>query len=324
MPTALITGITGQDGSWLADLLLERGYEVHGTVRRASTDNTERIAHCLDRVHLHWADMTDADSLTRVVMEVQPDEVYNLAAQSHVAVSFDLPVYTADVVALGTVRLLDAVRIHCPGARFYQASTSEIFGNAGAPQNEQTPLHPRNPYAAAKAYAFHITRNYRDAWGMHISNGILFNHESERRGENFVTRKITRAVGRIAVGTQTELHLGNLDARRDWGHAEDYVEAMWRMLQQPRGADLVIATGTSHSVRDFCEQAFDVAGLQWEDHVRIDPRFIRPADVDDLVGDASLARTELGWSPSIDFSGLVRRMVEHDIALARAEARPCT
>jgi GDPmannose 4,6-dehydratase len=319
MPVALITGITGQDGSYLADALVEKGYDVHGIVRRASTDNTSRIAHLHGRIALHHADMTDGDSLSRVVQLCRPDEIYNLAAQSHVAVSFEMPVYTADVVALGTARLLLAMREHAPRARFYQASTSEIFGRAPAPQNEDTPLHPRNPYAAAKAYAYHLTRNFREAYGLHISNGILFNHESERRGEQFVTRKITRAVGRIAAGLQDRLALGNLDARRDWGHAEDYVDAMWRMLQQDAPADYVIATGVAHSVREFCEVAFAHVGLDWSRYVTIDERFLRPADVDELIGDASRARAALGWAPHHDFHSLVARMVDHDLALARSE-----
>ncbi|MCB9676785.1 MAG: GDP-mannose 4,6-dehydratase [Alphaproteobacteria bacterium] len=320
MPTALVTGITGQDGSWLADLLVERGYEVHGIVRRASVDNRHRIAHLEGRVHLHWGDLTDADSLVRAVRAAKPDEVYNLAAQSHVAVSFELPVHTADVVALGAARLLEAVRTLCPEARFYQASTSEMFGAAEGPISEDTPFHPRNPYGAAKVYAFHLCRMYREAYGMHVSNGILFNHESERRGEAFVTRKITRAVGRIVAGTQSRLALGNLDARRDWGHAADYVDAMWRMLQRPEGGDYVVATGVSHAVRDFCERAFAAAGLDWREHVDIDPRFQRPMDIPDLVGDASLARETLGWAPTIDFDTLVGRMVAHDIELARKQA----
>ncbi|MEZ4319790.1 MAG: GDP-mannose 4,6-dehydratase [Myxococcota bacterium] len=320
MPTALITGITGQDGSWLADLLVAKGYDVHGVVRRSSCDNTHRIAHLDGQITLHHAEMTDDTSLLRVVRDTEPDEVYNLAAQSHVGVSFEVPVYTADVVALGTARLLEAVRVARPEARFYQASSSEMFGSSPGPQSESTPFHPRNPYAVAKVFAFHLTRNHREAWGLHTSNGILFNHESERRGDRFVTRKITRAVGRIAAGTQRELVLGNLEARRDWGHAADYVDAMWRMLQQPEGGDYVVATGVSHSVRDFCERAFAVAGLDWRDHVRTDPSFLRPADIDDLVGDASRARETLGWEPSVDFDGLVHRMVTHDLELARREA----
>ncbi len=320
MPVALITGITGQDGSYLAEALVGRGYSVHGIVRRASTDNTGRIAHLDGQIALHHADMTDGDSLSRVVQLCQPDEIYNLAAQSHVAVSFEMPVYTADVVALGAARLLHAMREHCPDARFYQASTSEIFGRAPAPQNEDTPLHPRNPYAAAKAYAYHLTRNFRESYGLHISNGILFNHESERRGEQFVTRKITRAVGRIAAGLQKTLALGNLEARRDWGHAEDYVDAMWRMVQLDEPGDYVVATGVSHSVRDFCEAAFARAGLNWEDHVTVDERFLRPADIAELIGDPTRAREALGWSARHDFSALVARMVDHDIELARSEA----
>lgn len=322
MPTALISGITGQDGSYLADLLIAKGYRVHGLVRRSSNDNTERLRLALatEQLTLHWGEMTDALSLRRVVDEVEPDEVYNLAAQSHVGVSFEVPVYTGDVVALGTTRLLEAVRACVPDARFYQASSCEVFGRADqSPQSEATPFRPRNPYAAAKAYAFHITRNYREAYGMHTSNGILFNHESERRGERFVTRKITRAVGRIVAGTQQFLYLGNLEARRDWGHAEDHVEAMWRMLQREEGDDFIVAMGVSHSVKDFAQAAFAVVDLDWEDHVRVDPKFLRPADIPELIGDPSRAREHLDWAPRHDFEMLVERMVRHDVALAEGE-----
>lgn len=318
MPTALITGITGQDGSYLAERLLERGYDVHGTLRRASSPNTHRIDH-LEGVTLHIADLTDEASLRQAVRASRPDEIYNLAAQSDVAVSWKQPTYTADVVALGTFRLLEILRQDAPGTRFYQASTSEIFGASPGPQDENTPFLPGNPYAVAKTCAFHAVRLHREAYGLHASNGILFNHESERRGERFVTRKITRAVGRIVAGTQRELALGNLDARRDWGHALDYVDAMWRMLQLDDPTDLVIATGTSHSVRDFVERAFGVAGLDWEAHVRIDPAFVRPVDVPDLRGNPARARERIDWSPTIDFDTLVERMVRHDITLAKAE-----
>jgi GDPmannose 4,6-dehydratase len=322
MATALITGVTGQDGSYLAELLVAKGYAVHGTRRRSSTPHTARIDHLLASgdLQLHEADLTDASSLRAVVAAVRPDEVYNLAAQSNVGTSWALPVHTADVVALGTTRLLEAVRLEVPDARFYQASTCEIFGLAPAPQDESTALHPRNPYAVAKAYAFHAVVNHREAYGLHAANGILFNHESERRGEDFVTRKITRAVGRIVAGSQQELSLGTLDARRDWGHAADYVDAMWRMLQLDTPTDLVVATGVSHSVADFVQRAFAVAGLDWQEHVRIDPALVRPIDVPELRGDARLAAERIGWRPTIDFDALVERMVTHDIALAASEA----
>ncbi|MCA9568348.1 MAG: GDP-mannose 4,6-dehydratase [Myxococcales bacterium] len=322
MKTALITGITGQDGSWLAELLLAKGYAVHGTVRRTSTPGDSRLLPFLDRLVLHPADMTDAGSLRDAVAACRPDEVYNLAAQSHVGTSWAMPAYTTDVAGLGAVRLLDAVRAEAPSARVYQASTCEIFGASPAPQCEATPLAPRNPYAVGKAAAYHAVRNHRDAYGMFAVNGILFNHESERRGERFVTRKITRAVGRIVAGTQGSLALGNLDARRDWGHAEDYVEAMWRMLQLDAPEDLVVATGVSHSVQDFVEAAFTAAGLDWREHVTTDPALVRPIDIPELVGDASRARERIGWSPRVGFDALVRRMVDHDVRLARVE-RDC-
>lgn len=318
---ALITGVTGQDGSWLAELLVERGYQVHGLVRRASVPTTARIEHLVQagRIELHLGEITDQASIEAILARCGPTEVYHLAAQSDVALSFELPVYTADVVALGTARLLEAVRKEAPAARVYNACSSEIFGNASGPQDEATPLRPRNPYAAAKAHGHELCRIHREAYGTFVASGILFNHESERRGERFVTRKITRAVGRIRAGLQDTLELGNLEARRDWGHAQDYVEAMWQMLQQDVPGDYVIATGVSHSVRDFCVQAFELAGLHWSDHVRTASHLLRPTDVDDLIGDASRAHRELGWAPRTTFDALIRRMVEHDIALAECE-----
>ncbi|MGE0431434.1 MAG: GDP-mannose 4,6-dehydratase [Planctomycetota bacterium] len=328
---ALITGITGQDGSYLAELLLDKGYEVHGIVRRASTFTTGRIDHIYvdphskgARLFLHYGDLSD-DSGLRVVLErVKPHEVYNLGAQSHVRVSFDQPVYTADVVALGTLRLLEAVRdmqqyVKWP-IRFYQASSSEIYGKVvETPQTETTPLHPRSPYACAKAYAFHQVVNYRESYGMFAVNGILFNHESPRRGETFVTRKITRAATRIKEGLQQKLFLGNLEAKRDWGFAGDYVDAMWRMLQADTPEDFVVATGKTYSVQAFLEAAFGQLDLDWRAHVEQDPRYFRPAEVDLLLGDASKARRVLGWEPQVDFAGLVKMMVEADHRLARQE-----
>jgi len=330
MKKALITGITGQDGSYLSELLLQKGYEVHGIVRRASTFTTDRIDHLYRdphdpeaRLFLHYGDLADGTGLRRILETVQPDEIYNLGAQSHVKVSFDQPEYTADVVATGTLRLLEAVRdyVHHSGrmVRFYQAGSSEMFGAAPPPQSEATPFHPRSPYAVAKVAACWYARNYREAYGLFICNGILFNHESERRGETFVTRKITRALTRIKLGLQDKLYLGNLDARRDWGHAADFVEAMWRMLQQPVPDDYVVATGESHSVREFLETAAAILDLDWEAVVEVDPRYFRPAEVDHLLGDATKAREKLGWSPRIGFAELVRRMVTHDLELARQE-----
>ena len=317
---ALITGITGQDGSYLAELLLEKGYAVHGLVRRASTFNTSRIDHIRDRIALHYGDLVDSTSLYQVLKTVEPDEVYNLAAQSHVRVSFELPEYTCDVTAAGVGRLLEALRNTCPNARFYQASSSELYGKVEeTPQKETTRFHPRSPYAAAKAYAFYLTQNYREAYGMFACNGILFNHESPRRGENFVTRKITRAVGRIACGTQRTLELGNLDALRDWGYAADYVVAMWQMLQLDAPDDYVVATGEAHSVTEFLQLAFSRAGLDWREHVVTNPRFLRPAEVDLLLGDPSKARAKFNWLPTVSFKGLVERMVDADIELARRE-----
>ena len=330
MPRALITGITGQDGSYLTELLLSKRYEVHGVVRRASTFNTDRIDHLYRDPHeaqvplvLHHGDLTDGAVLRRIIREVQPDEVYNLGAQSHVRVSFDEPEYTADSVAMGTLRLLEAVRDEMQALgkeiRLYQAGSSEMYGAAPSPQNERTPFYPRSPYAVAKVAAHWFAVNFREAYGLFISNGILFNHESPRRGETFVTRKITRAIGRIKCGLQDKVYLGNLDARRDWGFAGDYVEAMWLMLQSETPADFVIATGESHSVREFLEEAFGCAGLQWKDHVEFDPRYLRPTEVDDLRGDASKARRELGWAPRVGFHQLVQDMVAADTALAQGE-----
>lgn len=326
---ALITGITGQDGSYLAEVLLDKGYEVHGIIRRASSFNTARIDHLYRdphdqraRLFLHHGDLSDGSVLGRLLSEIQPEEVYNLAAQSHVRTSFDLPVYTGDVTGLGTVRLLEAMRQAGVSARFYQASSSELYGRVHeVPQTEATPFHPRSPYACAKAYAFHITRNYREAYGLFAVNGILFNHESPRRGETFVTRKITRAVGRIKMGLQDTLFLGNLDAKRDWGYAPEFVDAMWRMLQVNEPDDFVIATGETHSVREFLDAAFGVIDMDWNDHVRIDPKYERPSEVDLLVGDPTRASEKLGWEPNVTFQELVRIMVEADLELAAREAR---
>lgn len=321
MPKALITGITGQDGSYLAEFLMAKGYEVHGLKRRASSFNTDRVDHLYEdshnsgaRLFLHFADLNDASSLAAPLQDIRPDEVYNLGAQSHVRVSFDIPEYTADVVAMGTVRLLEAIRRSKLDCRFYQASSSEMFGSTPPPQSEETRFHPRSPYACGKVFAHQITVNYRESYGLHACCGILFNHESPRRGETFVTRKITRGVAQIKLGLQDKLYLGNLDARRDWGFAGDYVEAMWAMLQQERPGDYVIGTGESHSVRDFVEAAFAHAGLDWHDHVRIDARYFRPAEVDDLRADCTKSRRELGWRARTGFRELVQMMVDADIA----------
>jgi GDPmannose 4,6-dehydratase len=322
MRRALITGITGQDGSYLAEILLAKGYEVHGLVRRASTFNTQRIDHIRDRLTLHYGDLVDSTSLFRALKAADPHEIYNLAAQSHVRVSFEMPEYTCDVTAAGVGRLLEAIRVTGCTARFYQASSSELYGKVKEiPQTESTPFHPRSPYAAAKAYAFYLTQNYREAHGMFCANGILFNHESPRRGENFVTRKITRAVGRIAAGTQKKVALGNLEAKRDWGFAGDYVEAMWKMLQENEPDDYVIATGETHSVKEFLALAFGRAGLDWESYVESDARHLRPTEVDLLLGDASKARKSLGWEPKVSFQALVEMMVDADVELAKREAR---
>ncbi len=330
MKRALITGITGQDGSYLSELLLAKGYQVHGIVRRASNFNTDRIDHLfLDlhnpdaRLFLHYGDLTDSSCLTGIFETAQPDEVYNLGAQSHVGVSFRQPEYTVDVDALGTLRLLEAVREYQrrggSTVRFYQAGTSEMFGSSPAPQSEQTPFHPRSPYAAAKLYSHWQVINYREAYDLFAANGILFNHESERRGETFVTRKITRAATRIKLGLQDKLYLGNLDARRDWGHAEDFVDAMWRILQHEQPDDFVIATGSSHSIRDLAALAFARVDLDYQEFVEIDPRYFRPSEVEHLHGDPTRAREVLGWEPKVTFEQLVHRMVDSDLSLARQE-----
>jgi GDPmannose 4,6-dehydratase len=321
VPKALLTGISGQDGSYLAELLLDKGYEVHGIVRRSSTFNTHRIDHLYRDPHetgvklfTHYGDLADSVSLAKLLYELQPDEIYHLGSQSHVRVSFDIPEYTFDITGGGTLRILEAIRESGVQPRFYQASSSEMFGSAPPPQSETTPFHPRSPYAVAKVAAFWATVNYREAYGLFAANGILFNHESPRRGETFVTRKVTRAVARIRAGLQDKLYLGNLDARRDWGYAPDYVEAMWLMLQADEPEDFVIATGETHSVREFVEAAFEHAGLEWEPHVEIDPRYFRPSEVDELLGDASKAAERLGWRPKVAFDELVKIMVDADIA----------
>ncbi|MGV3618903.1 MAG: GDP-mannose 4,6-dehydratase [Fimbriimonas sp.] len=330
MKKALVTGVTGQDGSYLSELLLREGYEVHGIIRRTSTFNTDRIDHLFSepptlhaKVQLHYGDLADGTGLRRILEQVQPDEVYNLGAQSHVGISFLQPEYTVDIDALGTLRLLEAIRDYGRRAgrlpRFYQAGTSEMFGASPPPQSEATPFYPRSPYAAAKVYAYWQTINYREAYGMFAANGILFNHESERRGENFVTRKITRAAARIKMGLQDKLYLGNLDSKRDWGHAEDYVEAIWLILQQDAPDDYVIATGASHSVKDFVERVFGRLDLDWERHVLIDSRFFRPTEVKELQGDPTKAFEKLGWRPKVGIDGLVARMVDNDLELARQE-----
>ena len=313
---ALITGITGQDGSYLAEFLLDQGYEIFGMVRRSSTVTFERIAHLQDRITMVYADLLDQASMIEVLREHRPDEVYNLAAQSFVQTSFSQPVLTGETTALGVTRLLDAIRIVDPDVRFYQASSSEMFGKVQAvPQTETTPFWPRSPYAVAKVYAYWATVNYRESYGMHASNGILFNHESPRRGETFVTRKITRAVAAVARGQQDALYLGNLDAKRDWGYAREYVEGMWRMLQQPEGGDYVLATNETHTVQEFCEVAFGHAGLDWKKFVKFDPRYERPAEVDLLIGDPAKAKGELGWEPKTKFAALAKLMVDADLAL---------
>lgn len=328
MKRALITGITGQDGSYLTELLIEKGYEVFGIVRRSSSFNTDRIDHLYQdphepgtRLRMFYGDLNDSSSLNTILRKTEPDEIYNLGAQSHVRVSFDVPEYTGDVTGLGTVRILEAIRDTGIKPKFYQASSSELFGRVReTPQTELTPFYPRSPYACAKAYAYHITVNYRESYGLFACNGILFNHESERRGETFVSRKITRAATRIKLGLQERLYLGNLDARRDWGYAKDYVEAMWMMLQADEPDDFVIATGENYSVRDFLTEAFSYLDLDWEKYVETDPRYYRPAEVDLLLGDPSKARRVLGWEPKVSFKELVRIMVDHDLELARLES----
>jgi GDPmannose 4,6-dehydratase len=327
MKTALITGITGQDGSYLAELLLKKGYMVHGLIRRASTFNTERIDHLyqdphVDKTHLrlHYGDLSDSVSLLKLIYEIQPEEIYHLGAQSHVRVSFDIPEYTGDVTGLGTIRILDAIRQTGSKARFYQASSSEMYGLVQAvPQTETTPFYPRSPYAAAKVYSYWVTVNYRESYNIHASNGILFNHESPRRGETFVTRKITRAVARIKAGLQSELFLGNLDAKRDWGYAPEYVDAMWLMLQQDKPDDYVVATGETHTVREFLIESFGHAGLDWEKYVKFDARYLRPTEVDLLIGDPSKAKKQLGWEPKTKFKDLVRIMTDADITTLEKE-----
>ncbi len=329
MKKALITGITGQDGSYLAELLLAKGYEVHGLIRRASTFNTRRIDHIYHDPHntgeevkltLHYGDVSQSEALLDVIYNYRPDEVYHLAAQSHVRVSFDMPEYTGDVTGLGTIRILEAIRKSGSKARFYQASSSELYGSSHPPQNEDTPFRPQSPYAAAKLYAYWVTKQYRDGYGIFASNGILFNHESPRRGETFVTRKITRALANIVKGTQKHLYLGNLDAKRDWGYAPDYVAAMWKMMQHDEAGDFVIGTGEAHSVREFLDESFGYLNLDWHEYVRIDPRYFRPNEVDYLLADPSKAIREIGWTPRVSFKELVRIMVDADMELVDLES----
>ena len=324
MKKAFITGITGQDGSYLAELLLEKGYEVHGLIRRASTFNTSRIDHIFkdphesgSRLHLHYGDLTDAAGMTNLVRDIAPDEIYNLAAQSHVMVSFSMPTYTANVDAVGTITLLEAIRSSGINTRFYQASTSELFGSTPPPQNEQSMFRPRSPYAAAKLYAYWATVNYREAYGIHATNGILFNHESPRRGETFVTRKITRAVAAISNGSQKKLFLGNLNAIRDWGYAKEYVESMWLMLQQDSPDDYVVATGVGATIEQFCEVAFDHAGLNWRDFVEVDSNYFRPTEVDALIGNPAKAHEKLGWEANTKWDKLARLMVDSDLNIRK-------
>jgi GDPmannose 4,6-dehydratase len=320
---ALITGITGQDGSYLAELLLEKGYEVHGLVRRSSSFNTWRIDHVRDRLALHYGDLVDQNSLIRTIESIGPEEVYNLGAQSHVKVSFEMPEYTVNVTAMGVLRLLDAVREIGLEARVYQAGSSEMYGLVQeTPQSEKTSFHPRSPYGVAKVFGHWMAVNYREGYGMHVSNGILFNHESPRRGENFVTRKITMGIAAIKTGRMRELRLGNLDAKRDWGYARDYVEAMWLMLQQEKPDDYVVATGETHSVREFLEEAFSHVGLHWQEYVKVDPKYFRPAEVDQLLGDPTKARAKLGWTPKVTFKNLVRLMVDADMETGGVPIRP--
>jgi GDPmannose 4,6-dehydratase len=326
--TALISGITGQDGSFLAELLLEKDYDVYGIIRRSSSFNTERIDHLYQdphekgtRLRLLYGDLNDSSSLNTILRQTQPDEIYNMGAQSHVRVSFDIPEYTGEVTGLGTVRFLEAIREIGIKPKFYQASSSELYGKVfETPQTETTPFYPRSPYACAKAYAYYITVNYRESYGLFACNGILFNHESERRGETFVSRKITRAATRIKLGLQDKLYMGNIDARRDWGYARDYVEAMWMIMNAEEPDDYVVATGETHSVREFLEKTFGYLDLDWEKYVEIDPRYFRPAEVDLLLGDASKVREKLGWEPKVTFDDLVKLMTDHDLQLAKQEA----
>lgn len=325
---AFITGITGQDGSYLTELLLSKGYEVHGLIRRSSSFNTGRIDHIYEDPHapnpklkLHYGDLTDGVNLTNLIREIEPHEVYNLGAQSHVAVSFTLPQYTGQVDAIGAVALLESIRASGVKTRYYQASTSELYGSTPPPQNEVSPFRPRSPYAAAKLMAYWCTVNYREGYGLHATNGILFNHESPRRGETFVTRKITRAVAKISQGSKEKLYLGNLDAIRDWGYAKEYVESMWLMLQQDEPDDYVVATGIGATVKDFCEVAFNRVGLNWQDHVEIDERYVRPTEVDALIGDPSKAQQKLGWKAATDWRGLAELMVDADVEMVKAKSR---
>ena len=331
MKKALIFGITGQDGSYLAELLLGKGYEVHGVIRRASTFNTTRIDHLYRdphvngvSMHLHYGDLSDANTIRKLIYKIQPDEIYNLGAQSHVRVSFDIPEYTGNITGLGTLRILEAIKDYEEHSgkkvKFYQASSSEMFGSAPPPQNEKTPFEPRSPYGVAKVYSYYTTKNYRDAYGIFAANGILFNHESPRRGETFVTRKITRGIARIKAGLDKKIYLGNLDAKRDWGYAPEYVEAMWLMLQQPKADDFVIGTGESHSVRDFLDEAFKCAGIDdWNGFVEVDPRYYRPTEVEHLVADNTKAKEKLGWQPKVKFPELVKMMVDADLAAVEEE-----
>jgi GDPmannose 4,6-dehydratase len=329
MKKALIVGITGQDGSYLAELLLSKGYEVHGLIRRSSTFNTDRIDHLYQDRHnkevklfLHYGDLSEGSRLVSLIGELKPDEIYNLGAQSHVRVSFDEPEYTGDITGLGTSRMLEAVRLVSPKSRFYQASSSEMFGATPPPQNEETPFYPRSPYGAAKVYSYWMTKNYREAYGLFAVNGILFNHESPRRGETFVTRKITRAVARIKAGLQHKLYLGNLDAIRDWGYAPEYVEGMWRMLQHDKPMDFVLATGHAATIKDFLEHSFSHVDLNWEDYVEFDPRYLRPTEVDSLIGDSTLAKKQLGWQAKTLAGDLAKLMVDADIEALRHEGSP--
>jgi GDPmannose 4,6-dehydratase len=329
MKKALIVGITGQDGSYLAELLLSKGYEVHGLIRRSSTFNTDRIDHLYQDRHnkevkllLHYGDLSEGSRLVSLIAELRPDEIYNLGAQSHVRVSFDEPEYTGDITGLGTSRILEAVRLVSPNSRFYQASSSEMFGATPPPQNEETPFYPRSPYGAAKVYSYWMTKNYREAYGLFAVNGILFNHESPRRGETFVTRKITRAVARIKAGLQHKLYLGNLDAIRDWGYAPEYVEGMWRMLQHDKPMDFVLATGHAATIKDFLEHSFSHVDLNWEDYVEFDPRYLRPTEVDSLIGDSTLAKNQLGWQAKTLAGDLAKLMVDADIEALRHEGSP--